>query len=572
MERESKYKKRKFILLVSSILFLTIIFSFSMNVSAQEVSYCAERTTSGAWCQNVPLDEVDTDYEYLETSCDSAAYCQLGTCVDSAEGLCSQNVPRRVCEDSGGSWDERERSEITPQCQLGCCLAGDGASFVTQTRCTSISSLYGAETTFRGDIQDPIQCVGMASPQEKGACVFDDEFSRDCRMLTREECQTEEANSGDETDVEFHEGFLCSAEALGTVCGPSRETTLVEGRPEVFFTDTCGNIANVYDASKINPTDQDYWTNVIEPRESCSLNSDFSNAGQCGNCDDLAGSIGRRYERGNEQTSVSPDYGNFVCSDLSCNFNGERYFDGERWCSTTTEERVEENSPGSEHYRLHCSSGEILIEEAGDPRQTVCIEDEIQTEGGPFRIAEFRANKWQDCWTIDNQQECEDIQQRDCMWKEGQSILRDEDEGNLMVINEEGALVPRSESDSEEGASCVPRYPPGLDFWNSEGSSQEACMVANENCVVKFERTIYKSIVKPSDWKCVENCHCVGLSEDNRREGVDSTFSSILDSEWFEDRSNMCMALGDCGSGKNYLGVEGYWEKEELVELDRNIE
>jgi len=81
-------------------------------------------------------------------------------------------------------------------------------------------------------------------------------FQKTCQFITKKECS--ELNAGNGT--EFYEGVLCSAETLGTDCGPSKETTCVDGRDEVFFTDSCGNLANIYDSSKIN--DKEYWTNV----------------------------------------------------------------------------------------------------------------------------------------------------------------------------------------------------------------------------------------------------------------------------------------------------------------------
>jgi len=68
--------------------------------------------------------------------------------------------------------------------------------------------------------------------------------------------------------------FLCSHPGLNTKCAMS-ESTKCEG-DDVYFVDTCGNLANVYDASKIN--NQDYWSRIQEP--TCSA----STAG-CGNCD-----------------------------------------------------------------------------------------------------------------------------------------------------------------------------------------------------------------------------------------------------------------------------------------------
>jgi hypothetical protein len=33
-------------------------------------------------------------------------------------------------------------------------------------------------------------------------------------------------------------------------CGKTTNTVCVEGKDEVYFVDSCGNVANIYDASK----------------------------------------------------------------------------------------------------------------------------------------------------------------------------------------------------------------------------------------------------------------------------------------------------------------------------------
>jgi len=68
----------------------------------------------------------------------------------------------------------------------------------------------------------------ISFPKAKGACVIDDGFSRKCKFLTREECQDLQGKSDSEITIEFHEGFLCSAASLGTICGPSQNTKCIE--------------------------------------------------------------------------------------------------------------------------------------------------------------------------------------------------------------------------------------------------------------------------------------------------------------------------------------------------------
>src|SRR3989338_8293947 len=90
---------------------------------------------------------------------------------------------------------------------------------------------------------------------------------------------------------EFFEGKLCSAEELGTNCGPSRETTCLPGKEEVYYLDTCGNPANIYDSGKLN--DDAYWSDVVPASESCNPSSANANSRSCGNCNYLLGSTCR---------------------------------------------------------------------------------------------------------------------------------------------------------------------------------------------------------------------------------------------------------------------------------------
>lgn len=528
--------KRGLVLTTGIFLLLAGIMVFSGSVNAEgEITHCAEKTLDGAWCQNVPIEQVNGNFRSAPTSCESTSFCRLGTCVNSNEGTCSPNVPQRVCEEGNGVWVEGEPEEIT-QCRLGCCLVGDEAAFVTQTRCTSLSSDYGVESNYRSDIRNEIECIESANPREKGACVFDDGFQRDCRHLTRENCQAQEATS-EGTAIEFHEGLLCSSESLATNCGPTERTVCVENADEVHFVDTCGNIANIYDSSKKN--NQEYWSEMKDRDESCNPNSANAGSTSCGSCNYLLGSTCKAYERGSIQTPSRPQIGDFICADLSCRYDGESYEHGETWCGGSP--GVDESLPGSEHHRLVCYNGDVTVEACSAFRQEVCLEDSIDD----FKTAQCVVNRWQDCIIQDNELDCENADHRDCQWLEGQSLLRDDD-GSTLVVNSNGELVQKDDDDDRGGATCLPLYAPGFDFWNAEGEAEELCALASEDCVVKFQKGLI------GDWGCKENCECVGLEEGDKLDDIEE------DNQWVRDRNKMCLALGDCGSGDNYAGHEGY--------------
>ena len=335
------------------------------TVNTQESSYCCEKTIDGAFCQSASLSQCDSSFRSVQTSCEATAYCKLGTCVNSQEGLCFDNTPQSVCEKEEGVWYDQSSDEL-PQCQLGCCLAGDQAAYVTQTRCKTISSLYGLETNFRGDIQNEFECIASATSDVKGACVFEREYEKTCQLLTKRECQAMQAS----VDTEFHEGYLCSADALATNCGPRGGTSCSEDK--VYFLDTCGNLANIYDNSKKN--NPDYWTYIKGAEESCGY--DQSNAGSrdCGNCDYYAGSVckANRDTKGNAAL-----YGDYVCADLSCDYKGETKEHGEVWCGTNTKKGLIFNLPGSEYFRLLCYNGDVTVEPCDPWRATVCVQSEV---------------------------------------------------------------------------------------------------------------------------------------------------------------------------------------------------
>ena len=47
----------------------------------------------------------------------------------------------------------------------------------------------------------------------------------------------------------------------------------------------------------------------------------------------------------------------------------------------------------------------------------------------------------------------------------------------------------------------------------------------------------------------------------------DATEKSAQNSPWAKQRNNMCIALGDCGSKKNYIGAQGYHNVTDLIEV-----
>jgi len=501
--------KKQFIFILISIFLISF-------VSAQGISYCCEKTVDGAWCQDAAPEKCDKDFRRIPSSCEATSYCKLGCCYDSQEGTCMRNSPEIVCNDEGGVYSQDSASCDIPQCQLGCCLMGDQAAFVTQTRCKHLSALYGLETNFRTDISSEVECIASATSEMKGACVFEEEYEKTCLFITKRECiemGADSVSSGNESsgsNVEFHEDYLCSDEKLGTNCGPTEQTKCVEGRDEVYFVDSCGNLANIYDASKIK--NKNYWSRILEKDESCNPSSSNADSPTCGNCDYYLGSTCKTYKRGEDK--VKPNYGDYICRDLSCEHNGKEYQHGETWCANSEGTskitagsygtiNIKENLPGSRYFRLVCYNGEVSIEPCADFRAEVCLQSEVNG----FRTAACKVNKWQDCYYQNSSHDCENRDKRDCAWVKAGSI-----------------------------AGCGPLYTPGFDFWNSEGEAESLCSMINHVCVVKFDDPLI------GDKDCVENCECL---KDSYRVRM----------------NDVCTAIGDCGLKTNYLGVVGYYDE-----------
>lgn len=499
---------------IISVLIGVILIVVFMSIVNTENNACCERTKDGMWCQDAPESECDTDYESVPSSCESTSYCKLGCCYNSDDGTCTPNTPQRVCEDNGGKWDNSSDCDIG-QCQKGCCLMGDQAAFVTQVRCKRLSSLYGLETNYRTDITSESECIASASSDVEGACVYTEDYEKTCERTTKEECNEIEQSKGDDADVKFHEGYLCSAEELGTNCGPTEETTCVEGKEEVYFEDSCGNIANIYDASKIE--DDTYWKYIAEQTSEidvCGQEDSNADSAKCGNCDYYLGSTCKEYQRNEDR--VKPNYGDYICRDLGCEYKGEEYEHGETWCAES--EGVEDNLPGSRYFRLVCYNGEVSVEPCADFRQETCVESEVNES----KTAGCVANKWEPCTGIEEKDECESSQ-NDCEW------LGDE-------------------MDNIEEPKCVPENSPGLEFWNEEEEedSEDVCSAGEIECKMEFTKGTLDS-----DYECDENCHC-------------------QTKDWQEKMLERCSLLGDCegscegdecndnleeGLIKNYIGV-----------------
>src|SRR3989344_3635297 len=401
-------------------------------------------------------------------------------CEKTLSGEFCQNAPETECDISNDFRATPSSCEATSFCKKGCCYdskEGICSENTPQRVCDD------AEGTWSDDAECNIpQCAS-------GCCVIGTQAA----FVSSVRCKS-----------------LSSFYGVNTDFGPTTETTCIEGGDEVYFVDTCGNRANIYDASKVN--EKDYWTDIFTKSESCGAGSANANSASCGNCDYLAGSIWGKSEFGDTRAT----YGDNICQDLNCETTslGESKKHGETWCFYDSETGDGKDAVGSRHYRHICISGEETTEACDDFRQQSCVQSAIETSTGEsFSQAGCRVNRWQDCIAQIEQEDCENTDKRDCRWTaSGESI-------------QNGTI------------GCSPNVPPGLDFWNADSDANGICSAATKTCTAKFEKGLLDS-----DWKCKENCECLA-------EG------------WAQNQNSLCAGLGDCGGYVNYVGAytdDGY--------------
>lgn len=492
-------------------MFLLIAIAMITFVNAQ-TNVCCEKTTYGAWCQNEVASKCDSAYRKTPTSCDATSYCKQGCCYDSIEGTCMENTPQLVCQISKGVWADSASCAI-PQCKLGCCMLGNQAAFVSLVRCKKLSSFYGVQTNFRKDVTSESACIAVTQAQDRGACVYDEEFTRTCRFTTRGECDALKGKkvgnaTGTASNLTFYKDYLCSAAELGTNCGATKKTTCVAGKDEVYFVDTCGNTANIYNSQRAD--DPAYWNKIIAKADSCGFGASTANANSnsCGSCDYFAGSFCRQYDKAKDK--ARPTFGDYTCRDLNCydTADGKDYKHGESWCIYDGPVGNGADPAGSRYWKHICVAGEELVEPCADYRAEVCLQDKITTTSGVFQQAGCVANKWQDCVSQADSGACTNKDKRDCNW-----------------------IV------SGKAGKCVPNYPPGLKFDGEEAAG--ICAAGNAQCEISYEKT---GLLFGGSPKCIKNCECEGDA-------------------WMKQQEQTCKALGDCKGSEGvykYLQAGGF--------------
>ena len=437
-----------------------------------------------------------------------------------------------------------------------------------------------------------IECLSNVIGDEEGACVYQTTVgSTWCLRTTGTGC-SELSGSNISGTPEFHAGFLCSAPELNTLCSPTK-TTKCEGY-DVYYLDNCGNKANIYDSSQYN--NDTYWT-YMSDSVPCDDGLGNKDSRTCGQCEYFQGSMCENYQ---DADTSKPVYGDNICASLDCgsfDTNGdgkiesdeENYRQGERWCATYSDLSVvtnvnetewdatvnssTENLPGSRYVVLECRNGEVLETGCEAWRNQICAGDYYDLNGNgvqdlsDYRTAECVSNRWQDCVIQTNQASCEDSEDRDCLWIEGTSILKDGDTGASLATDENGNKIE---------ASCVPKFAPGLDITQESDSGTTSCSLATTSCVVTYEFSLFRNRGKIEDADmqdrikyCTDNCYCIpgytdGAAKNKYEKNKPSTDPKSYN-DWVASLNLVCSALGDCGNKINYIGEDGY-QREDIID------
>lgn len=506
----------------------SIAFSFmlSESVSAQgtesqtAVSTCVESRNGGICQQYLSQDCAGAcNGDCVPTTLDNVAECKLGTCFDSAEGICSSGSPKQACETGGGQWFDDIMGNVA-ECSLGCCVLGSQTDFTTERECRKIGETSGINEVFKPEVNTEIGCNAIASSQVEGACIYNSNGQEECRRVTKTGCTS--------LSGQFHESLLCSAGELNTTCQKEADVKCVDGKDEIYWVDSCGNRENIYEGS-LQSQKQHSWNNgrILAKSDSCSIGTSYNklaNQGTCGNCDYLVSSTRCGAKTADEKLNdASIDA---VCKDISCiDSSGKKRENGESWCEYNGAFGVDNRTtgqifsramspPGSESFVKTCNQGKVETENCAPMRTQICVESKIpkQSGSGTKSYATCRANLANICLELntetDKTKSLDECQKNpDCFVKE--------------------VSVPNSNFNFKV---CAPKYPEGFDLETNPDGATAICGTASLTCNAARIKTFG---------------------------GVKWINPGCLSEKFTQQMNDFCMSLGDCGASVNYNGDMG---------------
>lgn len=524
-------------------------------VSAQElpIVHTCLKTNNDEICKEISASECNSQCQIdcIEATKDSVAECEIGTCFDDPSGVCSAGSPKGECESNGGKWGIN-----LVECELGCCITGTGATFITERQCEVIQQ-QGVSGEFKKEIHTELECILTQNLEIEGACITGTGEDRTCAFVKGTVCSNLEKQG---VDAEFYGNFLCTHPDLNMSYERNSYTGCMSGKEEVYWFDDQGNRENIWEGNEDDEKDSSWNNGLVKAKSnSCNLETTLgtiTNLDSCGNCDMIGSS-----------TVCSDTSGTAICEDISCSeglgvedfyeANGRYPQHGESWCyyqgsilpkeetfvirdenrtnpftgetthiiENVTVERSP-STPGSRQFKMYCYKGEVGYEGCEDRRTGICEQKIIEREDeSSYSTASCRSNLAMQCLTYNT-------------W-DNQTLGLEMCEGNPDCFVKEVA-VPHSPFNFEV---CASKYPLGFDSSNQELASI-VCGLASMECesarVKKASGTV-KTINR-------------GCKRD----------------AFTEQMNDFCMSLGDCGASVNYIGEyggEGYSVSRSDIEL-----
>ena len=470
--------------------------TYSISSSATDVG-CCFIAKDGQKCGTASPDNCVADSPFAEGAlCSQTSFCQKGCCYNEALGIFDKNVLKADCL---VSWIADPNCNM-PAAKLGCCILGTTSIFETEGQCEvdTLSRALGenAVVDWQSNVGEG-ECLLMSATQVEGACIL---AGGVCKFGTEHDCYS--------YDGKFNEGYLCTSSLLDSSCEMTEQTTCVEGKDGVYFVDSCGNVANIYDLARVN--DQSYWEVIVEPENLCGHDDADGNADSkdCGNCNRFLGGICASATENNFDVGV----GSFYCKDTSCLFDGVKYKNGESWCVYDGAIGDGNDVVGSRHWKYVCSQGVTQIEPCADYRNQICIQTNTFDVNGTeveFRNSACVANNWREC--ID---------------------LNSEEDGIEECVDTLNCRVEKVEiADKFKFDVCLPKYPGGFSLKDERYmmTAEKICGMADQTCTVVYA---------PKTWggcKLVANGGCLG-------------------EKFAQEMNDFCRGLGDCGGSVNILG------------------
>jgi hypothetical protein len=458
------------------------LFDLIPSVSAEGDLGCCPETITGSRFQTVLLEECIYKEECLypgQLNCwKRNETCPLGCCV-SPSGMCIKNAFREGCP-TGSFIANDNMCDQSELCKEGCCTVGIQSFISTNFTCYKKQGVWDPSITLES------QCISSIEQQRMGCC----KSFAGCEYLTKAECSANRLGT-------FYADKKCTNDQgiPGCDCVLNSTGKCVEGKPDIYYADTCGNVY-IKDIPK-----------ETCPQGFCDPGTNTCDSGDC------------------EYTYQNNVDGKFTPKNTSRTMTN-----GASWCVYDTS-RDDPNNPtpgestmGSRNWRHYCLYGKDYVEPCSDYRQQICMEQ----DGTPVYAA-CVDNFWTSCLNITVQEECS--ANPFCYWWKDVQLYNDS--GTRFIPTEKFTEDWVVFGSTKEGMPikpiCLPRYPPGLsDGQDGFPNREEICNLGSYICQFK-----------QSFW---------GLDTENK-ECVDADKSSEL----YTYMAHRCKSLGDCGTWFNWL-------------------